>query len=111
MTREQILEIGRLALKNVTTQLAEKDINLEVTEEAKNYLGNKGYDELFGARPLKRVIQDLVEDPISESLLKGSYKAHDAVKVDLVDDQIFISRLDSTTLEDQKNITALTLDA
>jgi len=106
LSQSQILEIVDLAMQNVTQQLKEKDIELEISQEAKNYLGKKGYDEVFGARPLKRVIQDLVEDPVSESLLKGSFKAGDTIKIDLVDNQVSITRAEKDAVSDEQNITA-----
>ena len=61
-------------LANVSKQLAEKEIKLEVTEAAKDFLGEKGYDEVFGARPLRRVIQNMVEDKLSEAVLRGGLR-------------------------------------
>lgn len=81
LTREHIRKIVDLMLATVTQQLAEKEIKLEVTEAAKDFLGEKGYDEVFGARPLRRVIQDMVEDKLSESLLRGEFKVSEKVFV------------------------------
>jgi ATP-dependent Clp protease ATP-binding subunit ClpC len=66
LTKEQIRKIVDLMLAQVSKQLAEKGIKLEVTEAAKDFLGAKGYDEVFGARPLRRVIQNMVEDKLAE---------------------------------------------
>ncbi len=65
----------------VTQQLAEKEIKLEVTDAAKDFLGEKGYDEVFGARPLRRVIQDMLEDKLSEDLLRDKFKVFERVFV------------------------------
>jgi len=111
LSREQILAIVDIALQNVTSQLREKDISLEVSQEAKDFLGRKGYDEVFGARPLKRVIQDLLEDPLSEGLLKGTFKAGSTIKIDLADDKIAISSTDKEPAGCEENITALSIDA
>ena len=81
LTKEQIRQIVDLMLVSVTSQLAEKGIKLEVTEAAKDFLGKKGYDEVFGARPLRRVIQDMVEDKLSEDLLRGKFKVFERVFV------------------------------
>jgi len=70
LTKENIRKIVDLMLSNIIKQLKEKDIVLEVTDAAKDFLGEKGYDEVFGARPLRRVIQDRVEDKLSEELLR-----------------------------------------
>ena len=74
LTKEQIREIVDLMLTTVNQQLKEKSIKLEVSEAAKDYLGEKGYDEVFGARPLRRVIQNMIEDKLSEDLLRHEFK-------------------------------------
>jgi len=90
LTKEQIRQIVDLMLVSVTKQLEEKGIKLEVTSKAKNMLGTKGYDEVFGARPLRRVIQDLVEDKLSEDLLRGKFQSGDMVVVDLEGEEVVI---------------------
>ncbi len=90
LTKEQIRKIVDLMLVSVSTQLAEKEIKLEVTEAAKDFLGKKGYDEAFGARPLRRVIQDMVEDKLSEDLLRGKFRSGDTVIVDLEGEEIVV---------------------
>jgi hypothetical protein len=79
LTKEQIRKIVDLMLTSVAKQLAEKEVKLEVTDAAKDFLGEKGYDEVFGARPLRRVIQDMVEDKLSEAVLRGEFKVFDRV--------------------------------
>jgi hypothetical protein len=79
LTKEHIRRIVDLMLAQVSQQLAEKEIKLEVTDAAKDFLGEKGYDEVFGARPLRRVIQDMVEDKLSEAVLRNEFKAFDKV--------------------------------
>jgi ATP-dependent Clp protease ATP-binding subunit ClpC len=83
LNREHIRRIVDLMLASVTKQLAEKGITLEVTEAAKDFLGEKGYDEVFGARPLRRTIQDRVEDKLSDELLRETFKFGDTVVVDM----------------------------
>ena len=90
LTQEQIREIVDLMMVSVTKQLDEKGIKLEVTEEAKDFLGKKGYDEVYGARPLRRVIQDTVEDKLSEDLLRGKFRSGDTVVIDLEDEEIIV---------------------
>jgi ATP-dependent Clp protease ATP-binding subunit ClpC len=90
LTKEQIREIVDLMLTSVTQQLQEKGITLEVTVAAKDFLGEKGYDEVYGARPLRRAIQDMVEDRLSEDLLRGKFQSGDTVVVDLEGDQIVV---------------------
>jgi ATP-dependent Clp protease ATP-binding subunit ClpC len=90
LSKEQIRKIVDLMLISVTKQLAEKEIRLEVTERAKDLLGEKGYDEVFGARPLRRIIQDMVEDKLSEDLLRGRFQSGDTITVDLEREEIVI---------------------
>jgi ATP-dependent Clp protease ATP-binding subunit ClpC len=90
LTKEHIREIVDLMLVSATQQLAEKEIKLEVTEAAKDFLGEKGYDEVFGARPLRRVIQDMVEDKLSDDLLRGKFQSGDTVVVDVEEGEIVV---------------------
>jgi len=90
LTKEHIRKIVDLMLATVTQQLAEKRIKLEVTDAVKDLLGEKGYDEVFGARPLRRVIRDMVEDKLSEALLSGKFQAGDTVAVDLADGEVIV---------------------
>jgi ATP-dependent Clp protease ATP-binding subunit ClpC len=61
---------------------------LEASEEAKELLATQGYDPHFGARPLRRVIQTMIEDPLSEAILAGEYKPGDTVLLEIEDDEI-----------------------
>ncbi|MFC2025100.1 ATP-dependent Clp protease ATP-binding subunit [Chloroflexota bacterium] len=81
LTKEHIRKIVDLMLAMVNQQLAEKEIKLEVTEAAKDLLGEKGYDEVFGARPLRRVIQEMVENKLSEAVLRKEFKVFERVFV------------------------------
>jgi len=90
LTKEDIRKIVDLMLAQVSKQLEEKGIKLQVTEAAKDFLGEKGYDEVFGARPLRRVIQDMVEDKLSENLLRGKFRAEDTAIVDLEKGEIVV---------------------
>jgi ATP-dependent Clp protease ATP-binding subunit ClpC len=90
LTKEHIRNIVDLMLVMVIEQLAEKEIKLEVTDAAKDLLGEKGYDEVFGARPLRRVIQNMVEDKLSEDLLRGKFRSGDIVIVDVEEGEIVV---------------------
>ncbi len=79
LSKDNIRRIVDLMLSQVSKQLAEKEIKLEVTDAAKDFLGEKGYDEVFGARPLRRAIQDMIEDKLSESVLRSEFKVFDKV--------------------------------
>jgi len=90
LNKEHIRQIVDLMLKSVTEQLLEKGIALEVTDAAKDVLGEKGYDEVFGARPLRRVIQDIVENTLSEDLLRGKFQSGDTAIVDVEEGEIVV---------------------
>jgi ATP-dependent Clp protease ATP-binding subunit ClpC len=93
LNKEHIRQIVDLMLDQVVSSLKEKGVTLEVTDEAKDFIGNKGYDPVFGARPLRRSIQTLVEDQLSEALLRGEFMPGDTVVVDCADDSIVIRPL------------------
>jgi ATP-dependent Clp protease ATP-binding subunit ClpC len=88
LTREEIQRIADIELDKVRERLSEHDMELEVTDPAKEYLAEKGYSRDFGARPLRRVIQSEVEDALSEKLLSNEFQAGDVVLVDTADDGI-----------------------
>ena len=79
LTKEQIRQIVDLMLVSVSKQLLEKGINLYITDTAKDFLGEKGYSEEYGARPLRRVIQSMVEDNLSEAVLREEFKVFDRI--------------------------------
>jgi ATP-dependent Clp protease ATP-binding subunit ClpC len=81
LSREQIRQIVDLEISKVQKRLVEQSITLVLTDEAKDWLAERGYDETFGARPLRRVIQNHIEDRLSEALLAGSIRPGDTVTV------------------------------
>ncbi len=97
LNKDHIKQIVDLMLRDVWKELADKAIKMEVTEAAKELLGEKGFDPVFGARPLRRVIQDLVEDPLSEALLRGDFGTGDTVLVDCEDGRIVLRTLEVAT--------------
>jgi len=90
LNKEHIRKIVDLMINTVNDRLEEKGMKLEVSDAAKDLLGEKGYDEVFGARPLRRVIQDMVEDKLSEGMLDGKFQSGDTVVVDIQDGEIVI---------------------
>ncbi len=82
LTKEQIAQIVDLELDRVRELLKEHDMRLVATEEAKMFLAETGYNPDYGARPLRRVVQDYVEDPLSEGLLAGRFREGDTVRID-----------------------------
>ena len=83
LNKEYIIQIVDLMLNKVQEQLKEMNIEMEVTQEAKELLADKGYDPNFGARPLRRVIQDEIEDMLSEELLAGRMRSGSVIVVDV----------------------------
>jgi ATP-dependent Clp protease ATP-binding subunit ClpB len=79
--REQLRAIVDIQLSRFAKRLKERELLLDVDDEAKDLLGNLGYDPTYGARPLKRVLQRLVENPLAEAILAGNYQAGDTVMV------------------------------
>ena len=82
LSRAQIYEIVSMNLDYVQRRLDEYRIRLQATDKAKELLAQKGYDPQFGARPLRRTVQRLVEDPLSEGILGGRFKHGDTVQID-----------------------------
>jgi ATP-dependent Clp protease ATP-binding subunit ClpC len=90
LTRENLNEIVDIQLKRLNPRLQEHDLVLEVSDAAKDRIVEEGNDPEFGARPLRRAIVTLVEDPLSEMMLAGTIQAGDTVLVDVVDGEVVV---------------------
>jgi len=90
LEKSHIKEIVGLMLKELEARLKDNELSLDVKDKAKDVLAEKGFDPTYGARPLRRAIQRLIEDPLAEEMLKGTYKAGDTVVVDVEDNQIIL---------------------
>ena len=90
LTREDIREIVEIQLRGLRERLEDRNITLELTDGALDWLGNLGYDPAFGARPLKRLIQRELQDPLAMQLLAGEIQAGDNLRVDATKDGITI---------------------
>jgi len=88
LTQEDVKRIVDLMMVRLTEQLKAKDLEIELTDAAKGLLAEKGYDPSLGARPLRRTLQRLVEDPLSEKLLWKEFRAGQTVIVDVLDGEI-----------------------
>ena len=88
LTKENVKEIVDLMTRRVREQLKAKDIDIVLTDSAKEVLADKGFDPALGARPLRRTIQRMVEDPLSEKLLWKEFRAGQTVIVDARDGEI-----------------------
>ncbi|MCX5750346.1 MAG: ATP-dependent Clp protease ATP-binding subunit [Candidatus Saganbacteria bacterium] len=83
LTREELKQITTLELKDVSKEIEKRNMKLEVTDEAKEVIIEKGFDPKFGARPLRRAIQQLIENPLSNEILEGKFKEGDEVIVNV----------------------------
>lgn len=88
LDEEDTLKIADLMLKSIAERLSERNIHLSYTREAVEKLAKQGFDEEYGARPLRRLMQQTVEDKLSEEILEGNVKLGDRVKMEVADGEI-----------------------
>ena len=88
LKREQIHAIAKIQLAHLHARLAERDMSLEVSDAALDLIAEAGFDPVYGARPLKRVIQQQLENSLAQDLLSGRFKAGDVIKVDVDDERL-----------------------
>jgi ATP-dependent Clp protease ATP-binding subunit ClpC len=100
----QIMEIVDILLADVAKRLAERGISFELSPEAKKFLAETGYNPTFGARPLKRVIQKFLEDPLAEEILRGQFAGDCHVIIDKKEKEEVLSFKIVVTPEDRKDI-------
>lgn len=91
LEEEHITKIVDLMLKNLSDRLSGMDVEIEVSEEVKKLIAKEGFDQTYGARPLRRAIQNIIEDNLSEEMLSGKIKEGDKVFVDVKDGKIVIN--------------------
>jgi len=92
LSREQLSEIVELQVARVIKRVREREIEVELTDDARTLLGNLGYDPTYGARPLKRVIQKRLVDPLALAILEGRFVPGDTVRVDAADGELVLER-------------------
>jgi ATP-dependent Clp protease ATP-binding subunit ClpB len=98
LTEDQLTAIVDIQLKRLENRLAERRVHLVVTDAARRLLAQRGWDPVYGARPLKRAIQRLVQDPLAMMLLEGKFSDGDTITVDAKGGEITFTR---TTVETQ----------
>ncbi len=98
-TKENIYKIAELKLRELAERLRERDIHILVTEGAKELLIKEGYDPKYGARPLVRTLERLIENPISDKILEGEFVKGDSIVIDAKDGQICFSKKEEKTPE------------
>ncbi|BES69994.1 ATP-dependent chaperone ClpB [Marinobacter nanhaiticus D15-8W] len=92
LARDQIQGIARIQIESLNRRLREQEMTLELSDAAMNRLGEVGYDPVYGARPLKRAIQRLIENPLAQRLLKGEFSAGDTIVADVEGDGLAFSK-------------------
>ena len=106
LDQAEVKQIVDLLIRRVANQLESQDVGIELTDAAKVHLAKTGFDPALGARPLRRAIQRLVEDPISEKILWKEYEAGDTIVVDVGkneengDDEIVFRKTSAARLPD-----------
>ena len=83
LTKDQIVDIVDIQMKRLAKRLADQQLELTLSEDVKQFLADKGYDPVYGARPLKRVIQKFIENPLSMEILKGNIREGEKINADL----------------------------
>jgi ATP-dependent Clp protease ATP-binding subunit ClpB len=96
LTREQIGQIVDLQVARLVARVRERGIEIELTDAARELLGNLGYDPTYGARPLKRVIQKRLVDRLALAILEGEFSEGDTVRVDAADGELVFTRAAAT---------------
>jgi ATP-dependent Clp protease ATP-binding subunit ClpB len=100
LTRAHLVEIVDIQLARLNALLAGRRITLEVTPQAKAWLAETGYDAVYGARPLRRVIQRELQDPLAIEILQGRFREGDAILADAQDGRLMFSRAEA---KDRRN--------
>jgi ATP-dependent Clp protease ATP-binding subunit ClpB len=93
LSKEQLRGIVEIQLGGLRRRLADRNLHLEVTDEAKDRLAEEGYDPVYGARPLKRTIQRLLQDPLAMRILEGEFHEGDTIKVDAKGNELVLTRV------------------
>ena len=89
---ENIRKIVDIMVKDLVHRLKGLEIDIEITDRAADYIGEKGFDKVFGARPLERTLQNMIENELSEEILKGTIERDDAIVIDYEDDKVTFSK-------------------
>ena len=92
LSKEELLQIVDLMLKEITDELSERNIHITFSNEVKEYILEKGYEAKYGARPLRRAIQKYIENELAESLLRNELLPNDSIMINLENDKVVLSR-------------------
>lgn len=91
LNSDEIAQIADLMISKSVNRLSERNIKIKITRDMKNHIANVGFDPVYGARPLRRAIQNLIEDKLAEAMLDGKIKDNDVAKVDYKNDEVIVS--------------------
>jgi ATP-dependent Clp protease ATP-binding subunit ClpC len=102
LSLEQMKDIVLMQMKEVQERLEEHGLKVELSESARDWLANTGYDASFGARPLRRALQKFVESPLSIKLLGGEFTSGDTVQVDIKDNEVIFTKAEEKSKKKEK---------
>ncbi len=97
LSKEDMKSIVDLQMQDIGQRLFEQGVAVQLSEAARDWLAEKGYDPAFGARPLRRTLQRLVESPLSRKMIRGEFKPGDRLQIDVENDELVFRQLDSPT--------------
>ncbi|MBI5399479.1 ATP-dependent Clp protease ATP-binding subunit [Candidatus Saganbacteria bacterium] len=100
LTDDELKKIAGLIIGEVQKQMKDREMELEITEAAKALIVKEGYEPKFGARPLRRAVQRLIENPLSNQIIDGTFKAGDKIKTDIKDGKTFFEKVGATPLKE-----------
>lgn len=92
LTKEAITKILDKIIKEIEERLKYSNIHINLTDQSKNYLIEEGYNEIYGARPLKRLVTSTIETSLAKELINGNIKPNDNITFDYKDDKIYIRK-------------------
>jgi len=95
LSEEDMKRIVDLQMKDIRQRLLEQGLDIQLSETARDWLAEKGYDPVFGARPLRRTLQRLIESPLSKKLIRGEFKPGDRLRVDVKNDKLVFRKIRS----------------
>jgi len=97
LTREDLMQIVELEVAKVLARVKAKEVHVELETTAKEFLIEKGYDPMYGARPMRRAVEKYLEDPFAEELLRGNVKPGDTVHVVAADNKLVFKAAETTS--------------
>ena len=92
LRKEQIRSIATIQIQHLKQRLYEREIDFEISDQALDLLGEAGFDPVYGARPLKRAIQNQLENPLANEILSGNFISGDKVEIDVKDGNLTFTK-------------------